>query len=211
MAAGTPEVVEIDDQDQTEVFDETHLDEDSAEFLTLEEAPDVFDATRALGDGRDVLALDAADLDPDALDDEDLETDEDVDDTLEDDLEDEREDDGIEDEDPDDEDAVDELEWDEADIETVADLDQSAIAEGEEPDEYESEELTDEELRELGYADEADGKDQGGSTRKGRGKPGGRRPEDVPDEVNPHQDELLDEGVEETFPASDPVSVKRIT
>lgn len=26
-----------------------------------------------------------------------------------------------------------------------------------------------------------------------------------------HQDELLDEGVEETFPASDPVSVKRIT
>ena len=29
--------------------------------------------------------------------------------------------------------------------------------------------------------------------------------------VHPHQDELLDEGVEETFPASDPVSVKRIT
>lgn len=27
----------------------------------------------------------------------------------------------------------------------------------------------------------------------------------------PHQEELLDEGVEETFPASDPVSVKRIT
>jgi hypothetical protein len=26
-----------------------------------------------------------------------------------------------------------------------------------------------------------------------------------------HQEELLDEGVEETFPASDPVSVKRIT
>lgn len=26
-----------------------------------------------------------------------------------------------------------------------------------------------------------------------------------------HQDDLLDEGVEETFPASDPVSVKRIT
>jgi hypothetical protein len=29
--------------------------------------------------------------------------------------------------------------------------------------------------------------------------------------VHPHQDELLDEGIEETFPASDPVSVKRIT
>ena len=29
--------------------------------------------------------------------------------------------------------------------------------------------------------------------------------------VHPHQDELLDEGIEETFPASDPVSVKHIT
>ncbi len=26
-----------------------------------------------------------------------------------------------------------------------------------------------------------------------------------------HQDDLLDEGIEESFPASDPVSVKRIT
>jgi hypothetical protein len=31
------------------------------------------------------------------------------------------------------------------------------------------------------------------------------------DDKSAHQDELLDEGVEETFPASDPVSVKRIT
>lgn len=31
------------------------------------------------------------------------------------------------------------------------------------------------------------------------------------DELAARQDELLDEGVEETFPASDPVSVKRIT
>jgi hypothetical protein len=35
-----------------------------------------------------------------------------------------------------------------------------------------------------------------------------RRNEGAPEE---HQDDLLDEGVEETFPASDPVSVKRIT
>jgi hypothetical protein len=41
--------------------------------------------------------------------------------------------------------------------------------------------------------------------------PAGPGPDDVDDEVHPHQDELLDEGVEETFPASDPVSVKRIT
>jgi len=33
------------------------------------------------------------------------------------------------------------------------------------------------------------------------------RPEDTED----RQDALLDEGIEETFPASDPVSVKRIT
>jgi len=31
------------------------------------------------------------------------------------------------------------------------------------------------------------------------------------DDVAERQDKLLDEGVEETFPASDPVSVKRIT
>jgi hypothetical protein len=42
-------------------------------------------------------------------------------------------------------------------------------------------------------------------------RPKGPGPDDVPDEIHPHQDELLDEGVEETFPASDPVSVKRIT
>lgn len=32
---------------------------------------------------------------------------------------------------------------------------------------------------------------------------------DVP--AQSHQEELLDEGIEETFPASDPVSVKHIT
>jgi hypothetical protein len=33
----------------------------------------------------------------------------------------------------------------------------------------------------------------------------------VEDEKADHQEELLDEGIEESFPASDPVSVKRIT
>jgi hypothetical protein len=205
MAADMPEIIEPDEQDQTEVFDETHLDDETAEFLTLEEAPDVFDVTQALGDGRDIRAFDAADLDPKALDDEDLETDEDVDDNLDDDLEDEEEDDEIdEEEDPDDEDGVTELEWDEAEIETVADVDlETDSDEEEDDDEFESEELSDEELRELGYIDEPDEQD--------KKRPAGRRPEDVRDEVHPHQDELLDEGVEETFPASDPVSVKRIT
>ncbi|HTK36464.1 MAG TPA: hypothetical protein VL358_14425 [Caulobacteraceae bacterium] len=34
---------------------------------------------------------------------------------------------------------------------------------------------------------------------------------DDDDEAESHQEELLDEGIEESFPASDPVSVKRIT
>ncbi len=42
-------------------------------------------------------------------------------------------------------------------------------------------------------------------------RPKGPGPDDVKVGMHPHQDELLDEGVEETFPASDPVSVKRIT
>jgi len=35
-----------------------------------------------------------------------------------------------------------------------------------------------------------------------------RKDEKQPENGKKHQDELLDEGVEETFPASDPVSVK---
>jgi hypothetical protein len=35
-----------------------------------------------------------------------------------------------------------------------------------------------------------------------------RKDDKTPDTKKKHQDELLDEGVEETFPASDPVSVK---
>lgn len=38
--------------------------------------------------------------------------------------------------------------------------------------------------------------------------PGDRRPGE---DLEARQEQLLDEGVEETFPASDPVSVKRIT
>ncbi len=199
MAAETPEIFELDEQDQSETFDETHLDEDAAEFVTLDESLDVFDATQALGDGRDVLSLDAAELDPEALDDEDLEQDEDVDDGLDDDLEDAEEDDEIDVEDLDEEDGVTQLQWDEADVETIADVDQNAEDRGDDDDD-ESEELSEEELRELGYIDD-----------QPPAKPASRRPEDVPEEVHPHQDELLDEGVEETFPASDPVSVKRIT
>ena len=39
----------------------------------------------------------------------------------------------------------------------------------------------------------------------------GMRAEDVADQADPDEDERLDEGLEETFPASDPVSAKHIT
>ena len=195
-AVETPDVG-LDEQDKAEVFDETHLDED-AEFVTLEEMPDVYDATRALGDSRDLEALDADELDPSSLDDEDLEDDEDLDDEIRDELEDEEEDDEIDDEDIDAEDGVDRLELDEVELEDVADVDDSTDPDDENEADYESEELSDGDLTDLGYRDD-DSKSKGGA------------PEDVPEEVHPHQDELLDEGVEETFPASDPVSVKRIT
>jgi hypothetical protein len=200
MTADQPDAIEPDEQDQAEVFDESMLD-DNAEFVTFEEMPDVFDATSALGDARDVRAIDAADLDPEGLDDEDLEDDEDLDEDLDDDLEDERED-GDDDEDVDDEDAIDQPDQDEAEVETVADIDEVTRLEEEEADEYESEDLSDEDLEDLGY--------------EKRPSPGSRRrqparSDETPAEVARHQDELLDEGVEETFPASDPVSVKRIT
>ncbi len=202
MADVTPDAIELDEQDQAEAFDESNLD-DEAEFVTLEEMPDVYDATSALGDARDVEALDAADLDPDTLDDEDLEDDEDLSDELDDDLEDRAEDDDIDDEDLDDEDAVDALARDEAEVESVADLDAVTDPDDEDAEDYESEDVSDEDLDDLGYSDRkapADG-----------AKRGPAHPDEVRNEVHPHQDELLDEGVEETFPASDPVSVKRIT
>ena len=175
--ANTHDAVELDAQDLAEVFDETNLNEE-AEFATADETLDVYDATSALGDARDDMARDAADMDPDTLEDEDIETDEDVDDRLDDDLEDQKDNEDIaEEEDLDAENGAVRLGWDEAVVETVADIDQLADADKDPADDP---------------------------------KPGSR-PDDQPDESDPHQEDLLDEGVEETFPASDPVSVKRIT
>ncbi len=83
----------------------------------------------------------------------------------------------------------------------VADADEQDLAEV-----FDETHLTDE-LADL-TDDDLDDDDSHGDS------PGTRRrahPDDVVTEMDPHQDELLDEGVEETFPASDPVSVKRIT
>ena len=196
MAVATPDLG-LDEQDQAETFDETHLD-DNAEFVTLDEMPDVYDATRALGDSRDLEALDADELDPEALDDEDLEEDEDLNDELLDDLEDEEEDDDIDDEGAGDEDGAGRLGPDEVELTDVADVDAETDADDDDEADYESENLSDDDLEDLGYRDEDKSPARG-------------HPDHVREEVDAHQDELLDEGVEETFPASDPVSVKRIT
>jgi hypothetical protein len=201
MAAETPDTPDRDEQDEAEVFDESKVD-DKAEFKTFEEMPDVFDATTALGDAREMRAQDADELDPDALDEEDLEDDEDVDDALDDDFEDEEEDDDLGDEDPDEEDAVDRLARDEANVEAMGDIDDAGDLEDAEADAFEADMLSDADLQDLGYEERPPAR-----PKESRAI----HPDDLPTEAHPHQDELLDEGVEETFPASDPVSVKHIT
>ena len=68
-----------DEQDQSEVFDETHLDDEGDGDLLLDEADDVFDVTQADGDADeddfdeddqdlgDVLAMDGIEAKADAL------------------------------------------------------------------------------------------------------------------------------------------------
>lgn len=75
MAAPDIDPDSPDPQDRAEVEDETHLTEDADEFATLEEAPDAYDATQRLGDDNPEAALvaDAADIDPDALDEDQVE------------------------------------------------------------------------------------------------------------------------------------------
>lgn len=195
MANPTIDTVDLDPQDLAEVFDETNLNED-AQFVTADETLDVYDVTSALGDARDDIALDAVDADPDTLEDEVIDTDEDVDDRLDDDLEDESDNEDIGEQDLEDtDDAIGSS--DEVDIVTVADIDQPGTTGEQDSDDDAADDQPDE------------GLDKGDRGDKGRRH--GTDPNDQPDESHPHQEELLDEGVEETFPASDPVSVKRIT
>jgi hypothetical protein len=201
----TPETVEFDAQDTAEVFDETNMTEDGEELANFDEIRDVYDDTSALGDGREVRAMDEAEFDASDLDDEDTEEDEDLDDRLRDELEDAPEDDEIDPEQLDEEDGVTRLGAREADLEFVGDLDQVTDPDDDDADKYESSRLSDEELHAMGYPGPSDQQNDEASQGSGAS------PDDVPDESHPRQEELLDEGIEESFPASDPVSVKRIT
>ncbi|MEI9963599.1 MAG: hypothetical protein WDM92_01695 [Caulobacteraceae bacterium] len=179
----------MEDQDVAEVLDETHLNEDADEFATFEDVPDVLDVTQAIGDAEDDEAVDEADFDPEAFDEDALEDVDDADGGPLDDLEDEAEDDNLEDDldDPDDEDAIAAAEPDEVELVDVADVDPGTNPRDDEPDKYEStRELSDADLQELGYQDPA------------------HHPDEEPNRVTPHQDALLDEAVEETFPGLRP-------
>lgn len=206
---------EADAQDQAEVFDEDNYSQDgsgdsSGEMMTLEELPDVFDVTRAVGDDDDDEAAIGEELDDDEI--IELEADS-VDADLEDDdlaargaeVYDE------EDEQADEFDASDDYgetraaraSASDVEIEFTGDVDEVTDPDDEDAEAYESREVSDEDLRAMGYEPNTNDDEE---TR-----PTGPSADDVEDESHPRQEELLDEGVEETFPASDPVSVKRIT
>jgi hypothetical protein len=75
----------VDPQDRAETADETHLNEDADEFTTLEEAPSAYDATAADDDDEEAVALDESEFnDQDAgevEDDDDTDANDELDDT----------------------------------------------------------------------------------------------------------------------------------
>ncbi|MDB5461584.1 MAG: hypothetical protein JWO72_3325 [Caulobacteraceae bacterium] len=227
-----------DPQDEAEVFDETHRENEPA--VGSDDQPDdpdiaedVYDVTSAIGDADDdQYEMDAADAGPDDLDPDDFEEDEDEDDDLDDDLEDEPEDDDLDDGD----DLIDLAAAaphdDEPGLTYVDDVDLVTQPRDDEVEKYESTRpLSDAQLRDLGYRNAASPDNQKetdtmdpeqGAKDKTKGaawektndeliQGTGASAEDVPDEADPGEDERLDEGLEETFPASDPVSAKHIT
>ncbi|MDF2900556.1 MAG: flaCE [Phenylobacterium sp.] len=172
-----------DDQDGAEAFDETNLDdhEELNEMRTFEELPDLLDVTSAEGD-RDEdegLALDAEDFDEEAFDDDDLEEDDELHYRAAA-ADDEDEEDRAFDEDQVEPDSIEGLE-------EVADAD---LVSGGEDDftNFQSKGLSDEDLDRMGYARRA-------------------ATAEVADNQDPRTENALDEGLKETFPASDPVSI----
>jgi hypothetical protein len=207
-----------DPQDQAEAFDESHsTDELGYPDETRSFEPDLFedtyDATSAEGDAdEDDVAMDASDYDPDDMTDAEIEEEESVGMYLDDDLEDE--DDDLEQDDYQLEEDPLRAGPDEPGLRTVSNLDDSTRTGDKLARRYESNgELSDAEVRSLGYGKQETAMND--DKTKFEPKPtvtgSGAKAEDVADESIARQEELLDEGVEETFPASDPVSVKHIT
>jgi len=195
MAAETPD---IDAQDVAEVFDEDNLDSDSMrlarddEELNFDDMPDVLDVTSAKGDEDDDEGIIGDDLDDDEI--VELSTQE------ADESEDEEDDDAyrasenLDIDDDEDLEATDEVGLSYGgDMDTVPGAHSAAQR-------YESRTLSDEDLSELGYKEAP----KEPKTFNPAAEPHDQAKAD-------HEDEQLDSGLEETFPASDPVSVKHIT
>lgn len=148
---------DADPQDGAETLDETNLDlnEERNELRTFEELPDVLDVTRADGDRDEdeALALDAAEFDPQAVDDGDLEEDDELDYRA---ATAEREDDidGLGPEDGFDEDRL-----SARDIEGLDQVMDADLAEGGEDDvtDFQARRVGDEDLKRMGYAETRDG------------------------------------------------------
>ncbi len=206
---------DFDGQDMAEVFDEDNqLTEERRmaggdDGFTFEEQPDVYDATRKVGDDDDDEALIGDDLDDSeivamATDDDDLE-DDDLRTRSADALDDEDDDElDIDGEDPDLDDRLERLGKDEVELEDAGDLNNREHALGS-AKRFESARLSDEDIDRLGYGR------QGAETPAAEGKAFEPTRTEAEQAAHERQDELLDQGVEETFPASDPVSVKHIT
>lgn len=156
-----------DPQDQSEAFDETNFTDggdvgegrsyaEAAERRTFEDLPEVEDLTVADGDADDdeALALDADEFDPDAIDDGDLEEDDELDYRA---ATAEREDDidGLGPEDGFDEDRI-----ARSDIDGLSEVRDAGEAEGGEDDftDLQARNLDDEDLKELGYSEDRDGR-----------------------------------------------------
>ena len=223
MALDTPD---YDAQDSAEAYDEDNLTDDmdrldNGDELNFDTMTDVLDVTRAAGDEDDDAAVIGDDLDDDDLvemvsdadgDAEDLEDDEEL--TARDDgvLSDGSNDD-LSDDDDDNLDAIDAEGEDEVALTYQGDLNDTAGARSG-AQRLESARLSDADLRDLDYQ-----RGQGGrADASPNDKPNQDDADNAPDALDEHakdkaerQDALLDEGVEETFPASDPVSVKHIT
>jgi hypothetical protein len=118
----------------------------------------------------------------------------------------------------------------------TADIDAITYPRDDEAEKYEStRQLSDEQLADLGYLDKAGGneesypmtedtistKEEGSQTWEERSfgsdaeesvlEGSGASADDIDDDSDPDEEDRLDEGLEETFPASDPVSAKHIT
>jgi hypothetical protein len=225
-----------DDQDSAETFDEdmTEGDNPALEGSTFEDLPDVYDVTRARGDDSDIVERDEADFDDDVLDEEELDEEDEVldEDTYED-LEDEVDpapNDSAQD-DPDDIDQIAARGRDEVELDYQPDVDNRRGARAGAGGFESRGELDEDDLEELGYAadeEEEQSEDHIAADRRPRedADTPHARPAERPlktDRAHDHlpahhrtagedrQEALLDEAVDETFPASDPISPKHIT